>query len=914
MKSNHPSSARIVRSQHRAARFIPLLSVLAIGLAATLTALWVGHPTFAPVGNWKSIGTAWAAAIIGIGIVAAILWQTRRRTVLRSAAEVDAAFGTQNRLEAVTALHEAENPMARAQREETEQFLQQTGLAPRRRGLTALMLCTAVLAFAHLATLVCWTRPLPHDPTAKSESLEEKSEKKTEEQFTASIEWQSPESEAVATAIEEVPLEAGADSTTGLRDVVLEVAVNGEQKLSQPLKDDLSKPGEHALRLSIYLDQLEVKAYDVVAYHLRAQRISKSKLPPTVSPVQFIQVKPMREDTFICAGGDKPNKCFNYVTAIKASQLRLMKENFTLANAEISKDGDEWKTENTRVGTDQNDLATRTEELIQLMGGNNYPSPILDLVRQSQPLMTEAGGKILKTENQPALAPQGKALGYLTEVEKYLQHQISLAGQNQQPKASDPFQKPKNTELKNRPLTRAAKVEALAKEQSQLAGDLASGNTNSPVQLPTENAKSDSNEITGSPGERQAEIKKRIEELLEDPGFDTESLKHLQSSDELAGKSQEQIGNQDLAAASEPAAEAARELQQTAAALRASDGRKTKNELADALLKLASAANSARKAPQAKSDAEAAAQLQKTADAMREAAQRLEEEARRQEANGSRNNAERLNEMAKQLREGALKEMQAQAQQSPRDAAKSEALARKLDQLADRAAQLRNPGQPSRQELARLIEQMQRTQANLNNLASQCSSPGSAATSPNSATPSPGSSTGSAPGTGMARAEFAAPPSSSPTTQGGPNQSGAGQTKPFGTITHARAHEPSRDELREQFAENLLHELNDQTLDAMGMLPSTGEVKEVRAILKKNADVPPNTGNVVAFAAEINPPLTGLITILRQELKQFQRQHRLNDPQIAQAPPAYRPAVAEYFEELSRDYAADKSAGTSKSK
>src|SRR5262249_9183429 len=184
---------------------------------------------------------------------------------------------------------------------------------------------------------------------------------------TASIEWQSPEPEATATAIEEVPMEAEATSTSGLRDLVLKVEVNGEPKLAQPIKDDLTKPGKHPLKLSVYLDQLDVKTYDIISYHLSAQRIHGSKLPPTVSPVQFIQVKPMREDTFVCAGGDKPSKCFNYVTALKASQLRLMKENFTLANADISKSSAEWRGENSRVGTDQNELAARTDEVIELM-------------------------------------------------------------------------------------------------------------------------------------------------------------------------------------------------------------------------------------------------------------------------------------------------------------------------------------------------------------------------------------------------------------------------------------------------------------------------------------------------------------------------------------------------------------------
>ena len=131
--------------------------------------------------------------------------------------------------------------------------------------------------------------------------------------------------------------------TTGLRNAVLEIEVNGAHRLSQPLPDDLTKPGPHTLKPSIYLDQLDVKTYDIVSYHLSAQRIADAALPPTVSPVQFVQVKPVREDTFICAGGDQPSKCFNYVTALKAAQLRLMKDNFTLAHAEVGHDNSEWR-------------------------------------------------------------------------------------------------------------------------------------------------------------------------------------------------------------------------------------------------------------------------------------------------------------------------------------------------------------------------------------------------------------------------------------------------------------------------------------------------------------------------------------------------------------------------------------------
>ena len=109
-----------------------------------------------------------------------------------------------------------------------------------------------------------------------------------------------------------------------------------------------------------------------------------------------------------------------------------------------------------------------------------------------------------------------------------------------------------------------------------------------------------------------------------------------------------------------------------------------------------------------------------------------------------------------------------------------------------------------------------------------------------------------------------------------------------------------------------MRELHEQALDALAVKPDAPELKRMRQILGKTTGIGSIDGNVAAFAAEIDPPLTGLITVLRQELAHFQRQHQLKDQQVAQAPPAYRPAVADYFEQLSRDYATDKPADGTK--
>jgi hypothetical protein len=876
---------KFVQARHRALRLAPLLSVGIGGLALTLAALWLAHPSFQPAADWWRLRLFWLAGLTATVAAGAATWRLQRRSLLLTAAEADARFATHNRLEAATALRASLDPLARAQRAETEEFLKQTPLPLRRGRLAALGGLVTLLAAAHLATFLCWARPTQLSRTTQAKPIVE-SPALAGKQLAppaappapkASIEWLSPESETSASAIEEVPLTAQADSETGLTNAILEIEVNGTLRRSQPIPDDLAQAGRHTLKPSIYLDELNVKTYDVVSYHLSARRLAATKLPRTSSPVQFIQVQPAREDTFVCPGGDQPSKCFNYVTAVKAAQLRLMKDNFTLAHAEVGRTDDEWRDQNTRVGGEQNQLAARTDELTTLLATNHYPAAILKLVRDSQPLMTEAGTKIEEQENQAALPPQGQALGYLTEVEKYLKASIKLAGTSTQPKADDPFQRRKNLELKTHPLTRAGKLDALANEQSRLAGDLAAGNTNATLQPAAEGASEDAQPINGTPGERQSEIKRRIGDFLDDPALVPEALSHLQSGDHLAGQSLEEIEQTDLGAASEPAAAAARELHQTAEALRAGGNAAAKNELAEALLKLAAAAGNVRRAAQAPTDAQGAAEIKRTADAVREAAAQLAAEARRQEDNGATNAAARLNEMVKLLQGESLRQMLAQAQQTPRDAAAAESLAKKLDELADHAARERNPGPLAPQEVARLLEKLQRTQANLQRLAKQCQSPGGSQPAKTGQSPTPGH--GNQP---------PAPPTPAAPTPERDSTSGP---------------ELSRTEMQRAEAAQLLDDLRLSSADLQMVSVDPVSLASLEATLRQAARQPViDPPDIVPLAATLNPPLTGLIHSLQTELAGLRRPFELAAKASAPAPPAYQAAVADYFEQLSRDY------------
>ncbi|MEO7297533.1 MAG: hypothetical protein ABI042_03030 [Verrucomicrobiota bacterium] len=861
MKRNS-STERFISEQHRRDQAIPPLTAVVVILSVTLLVIWMLHPSFAPVEKWRWLRASWIAGISLAFVTSLTIAKLRRRTLLNSAAKLDEKLDASARLETATALQHEENPLARAQRNETEKFLQQTPLPSRRRMLPTLGALVVLLTLAHAVTLICWTRSIKSIDGKVAASATEKKETPAR----ASIEWNSPEVETTAVAIEEVPLESIADSTRGLTNVVLEIAVNGEPKLTQLLPAlELKQAGRHPLKTSIYLDRLEVKTYDMISYHLRAQRVDGSQLPPTVSPVQFVQIKPMREDTFVCAGGDKPSQCFNYVSALKAAQLRLMKENFALAHAEISRSNRDWSEANVRVGDEQKLLAEKAAEVIALMATNNYPAQIFTLVEQLQPLMTQAADKIQKQENQPALPPQGKALGLLTEVEKYLLNSIKLAGTSTQPPANDPFKKAKNLELKKHPLTKAGKIDALAKEQSRLAGDLARTDSASAIKLPAPDAK-DENAIGGTPAEQQTEIKRRINEFLKDEAMEPDALKHLQESYSSAGVSEQRLAEGDIPGAREPAAETARELQQTASALRAAGKQSAKNKLADALRELAAAAETARRASTLGSDAEAREQTEKTQKAVEEAARRLAEAAREQQEQGATNAAARLSEMAGLLESESLKQMLNDSRAKPRDAKTAEALASRLDQLAERAAKERNTSGLSRSELTQLTEKLDRARVNMQRLASSCSNPNS-------------SSLGDPKG---------------------------GAVNPDANFASKDGWLPSRlGKKQQRLASELMDDLREGALDALSVVPSSNELADLRKALRGGSVN--DDKKLVELVSTIDLPLEGLIRLLRSEITQTRRIHQLTTQEIEQAPLAYRPAVAEYFEKLSKDYQPAKS-------
>lgn len=833
----------------------PLL-VLAVGLAALLVVAWLWFPSIAaPEQRGTLLAASVAAtAIVGVAAIAAGLLQRRSR--LRSARLLDAKLAAKNRIETATTFRNDEGLLLRAQREETSDFLSTAPVPSRNRFLVLLTGTVFILFIAHLATVLFWTRPwelvsLPSPPQEPS----------ADELPKASIRWESPEAETKAAPVEEISIKAIVESETGLDELILEISVNGGTPRTEPVPA-APLPGRHEIEVSIYLDELEVEPFDVVAYHLRARRVDPRPLPAVVSPVQFVQVKPFREDIREVESGDG-NSAFPLILALKSAQLPLVKENFLLAHTEVSHESAGWTKENSRVASDQGVLVEKSQEVIQRFIADGMPAEIVNLLTQAHPLMGEARDKIMARENIAALAPQNRALAAITEIEKYfVKEKSSNPRSSNSQNVEDPFPDKKIFELQPRSKTPAGELETLAREQERLAADLCQT-----PKSPTADSAEQTGEgtIKGTPTERQEEALQRLGELVDRQALGEEVTEHIEQARTKAGESLAQLRADNPEAAREPAAQAAAELQRAVTTMAREAGEAARSQMAAALGDLNKAASAAEQTPKQDSDDAAQTMAEEASRAANSAALAAAGAARQQQETGSETAAANMNALARSLAAADTQESLRKLRQNPRDGGNAADVAARLRSLAAEAASAnRKPLSP--EQMTRLVEKLERTRANMKRMAQ-------------SANRVPPGEQGAAPSVGGEGSEEPGAGSSEGGEQAGEEAPGDG----------------------EKFARQLMGDLDAALSEAEQLVAMDGEYRPLREWVR-GEDARSAYRAVVGDFMRLDPPLSGVIEHLRAELLRRQRQHILSITDVEKAPPGYRGAVADYFESISRDY------------
>ncbi len=828
----------------------------------------------------------WARAL-GVTITVTLFLLVRGRRDLPSAArEIDARLSTKARLEAAAEMEGMNGPLAAAQRAETTRAL--GALQPRRfPWVGALATIAAALLILHgwiAGSRIVFARA-PEPPKAEVKKPDAPNP-------TAEIVWKAPEAESKAAPLDEVPLTAEAVSSSGLHDLVLQVAVNGEARKSIALPaDPFGEKGAHPLEASLYLDELEVEPFDMISYHVEARRVSGRPLPKTASALQFVQVRPFRDDAVKGMSFPGVNEANDVLAKLKVAQLGLMKQNFFLANAEVEKTAAVWLAENERVASDQTKLAPKTEEAIEFFISKGMPAVVIDLLKQAVPRMAAAGEAIGKKENAGATPDQGKALALITECEKVFVKMVKppVAGKPK-PEVKDPFKDKQKFEMPPREETPAGQLELAAKEQKELLDEVsaeaesegAEGKGDKPKPgegekpKPGEGGKGDGGNGEGGAGEkpkpgdggkpgkgddgkkglgdRQRELEKKLEALAKEEALSEKVKEAVARAKEAAKEAAEDLEARDTLGATEPAGRAAEALKEAVATMESEGAKAAAEALASAQRELNEAASEAKKGEESgqgegKGDGKGGKEAAAKADG---AASGLQAAAKGQQQGGSAEAAKALAEAAKEI-QASMQGKGLPPGKGSKDGNGKQPASTRLRVLAQMTAAEQARLLARQAMLDRAAQDLKRGMATLSRLA-----------------------------------ELAAKPD-------------AGDAS----------------DRREQAKLEALAQVEDAAQRAAAMLAGD-EARAQAASVQERIDAASGTGKAEdpprakQEAEALRAPVQALIDLIAAAARAVDRDEVVARFDPENAPEAYRESVADYFEQLSRDYERAKSEAEAK--
>ena len=583
------------------------------------------------------------------------------------------------------------------------------------------------------------------------------------------------------------------------------------------------------------------------------------------------------------------------------------------------------------------------------------------------------------------------------------------------PGLDDPFKDKQLHELSKRFDSAAGKLEQLAKNQSKLADDLQQGNStpsdSNPSAAPAANSTPSPGASPASPGtspgqpgvtptppsdgltpsepgqsvplptaqtvdpfspdsgngtptERETRVVQGVETLLNtNTVLPPKVVEAMQQAQKDATAALHQLDLADEAGAREPAAAAAEDLQVAVNEMNKAGEEQTKAAMAQAQQQLN---DQARQLRDLAKNAEPAAQqkgLSDVANHVHDTQNQLNQAADQQQDSGSSHGAQQLNHLANQITNQNIARDLGQMSQHPLDPKQAEALAQRLEALAGNAASAQAGGQPTAQDIARLVNALEASRTNLAHLAQAAgaapapSHPNGSPGQPPGATPSgqsPGSQPqasgqGQTPGQDQGQAQTPAPGQGQGPGQGkGPDEA-QGQ-KPgedpgaTGQADQAGGQHPEQGSGGEQAQDSPQthggqggnQTANPPAPDAQGNGGSVTEnsakayrelLADVKAALQQSSILAPQvqTGNVerqlndamangfrqvtpqnmVHAYQAIAPPLDKLIADLRSLASTTEREDVVTQPNLDEAPVPYRAAVSDYFESMSRDYHPD---------
>lgn len=644
------------------------------------------------------------------GLVAALALLSRfwpRRTLRTTARALDTERGLNNRLEAVVELGGRTDPLAEAARGEVQNFLTAHPL-PRPYAWSVGLGFFAALLAVNVAFLLQHSIPVIAGPIANLPPAAAPAPAVVPDPTppppasvapVASLSWIMPEAEISAAPKEEIPLSAETDSKTGLRQVTLHVAINGEAR------PPLSVPGEieagvKPLSLSLLLETFEIQPSDIVTYYLQAELIrpagtpSAPIWPPVVSPLQVVEIRPLRDDPIAASDFEDPaSVILQQVRAWKREQLTTLREAFALGHEGLRPRSDPpWRDLVRAAEGRQTSMSEEIAAISPASAAAGIPHEGTALLTAARTEMQKAAAELTRAEPVAAVAAETKSAALLAAAEKIVAKTVRAnrdrrAAEAAASAADDATAKA--AELPPRENTPAGRLEKLAAEQQTIAEQLASHTA--PPEIFTE----------------QDRVARAISKLAAEPALPKNVTDLLKSAVTMANEAAGQLNEKDEVAATEPATRAAQTLGEALASLEAGGRERAVEDLLAAQRNLNRAATDLQMAT-APENSGASRQATEQANRVQ---QDLQGAARRQQQQGSAEAARQLNELANQIAQSNVK----------KDA--PAAAGQKLRELAQQAAKAAGGLQHNEKAQEQAIAELRRAQANLNRIAGDAARP-----------------------------------------------------------------------------------------------------------------------------------------------------------------------------------------------
>ncbi|MBW8781787.1 MAG: YlbF family regulator [Verrucomicrobia bacterium] len=691
----HPPFS-VVRTHHRRAVLRPVLWIAVTGLAVSLLFAFDPDRLF-----------PWACTLAITGLLALLVRLRQRQAHHHTARLLDDSLDAKNRLEASAELGHRTDPLAAAHQEETAAFLVRRP-PPSSPGWIVGLTLFVLLLLVQLGSFGIAGFRLLAAPKPASASTTPTTAVPAGPP-PATLTWKTPRPEITATQLEEVPLAAEAESATGLTHLVLHVTLNGEDRPAIPLSAAVAT-GKQTVPLSLYLDELAPQPYDIVAYSLTAERVAptgsaapKPAWPAISSPLQFVQIRPLRDDLQLGpkggGSGSPAEKFLELVKRLKLAQLNLLKDAFALDHDQPPRTQSDWSGLVQSAGAEQTVIAEKTASTLAFGQEQGAPAEGIDLLTQARTEMDAAATALARPDPTTALPPAGRALARLTAVEKLYTKILSQGGKGKPvPKAPDPFAVDQRPKLPPRENTPAGQLEKLAADQAKLAEDLAQG-------------PSEAGQGKGQAA-KESQLARDLEKLAAQAALPAETNEAVKSAAASANEAAAQLAAEDSGAAAEPAARAAQQLRAAVAALEAAGRNQAEAALAAAQQSLNQSSGDLQGSSPGESGQTAAAQAAQNTAATRDA---LRDAAAEQQQKGSAEAAQKLESLAKAIADSKvqadLKKLAESAETDPAVTVK------KLNALAQKAADAQGQLGDPKELQAHALEELKRARANLDRAA-----------------------------------------------------------------------------------------------------------------------------------------------------------------------------------------------------